>query len=59
MATCLPVCDDSNLSNVSEDRPTLSTDMAKQTIICVNCYADWFNLSDCIFYLLCLFISVC
>ena len=33
--------------------------MAKQTIIYVKCYADWFNLSDCIFYLLCLFISVC
>jgi len=31
----------------------------KQTIIYVKCYADWFNLSDCIFYLLCLFISVC
>jgi len=34
----------------------LSTDMAKQTIICVKCYADWFNLSDCIFiYCVCLF----
>jgi len=37
----------------------LSTDMAKQTIIYVKRYADWFNLSDCIFYLLCLFISAC
>jgi len=27
----------------------LSTDMAKQTIIYVKCYANWFNFSDCIF----------
>jgi len=34
---------------IADRRNLLSTDMAKETIICVKCYADWFNLSDCIF----------
>jgi len=48
-----------SVENLIVDRRNRFINSAKQTIIYVKCYADWFNLSDCIFYLSCLFISAC